>query len=290
MWHPGQSLSASKVPRQNSGLFFNSAIPLKQLRELGNIGEVREEDESPAVDTRQRLKAWLSKSAQNAVAINPVDFHEKLKASVPQVYTEALPLQHTPPPPGFGPAIRPSPQKEPPRPSWADYSLGANFTPTPTSSLQFNWEIVPENEVQAPAAPMSKPDFPVLRTEVESKEPVLQVVPEGSTDVQLRLPPKKQKRAERGTFQAEEVKPERVRGVLKFYHLKKRFGFVTLERDGCDIFICEDDLVLSGVNHKQFKEDVAAGQKPLLEFSVKLYWEKDKEKKKAIDIVALGYA
>lgn len=295
MWHSGQSLSASKASRQTGpGLFFNSAIPLKQLRALGNIGEVKEEDDSPAPgDTRQRLKAWLSKSAQNRAIMTAADFHEGLKASVSKEHEEALPLEHTPPPPGFGPVLRPSPQKEQAKVNWSDYSLGANFTPTPTSSLQFNWEILPESEGKTlpppprPEAP-SKPEDSVLPVEPKPEPPALRLPPDSPKAVQLSMPPKKQKRAERCKFTAEELQPQRVRGVLKFYHLKKRFGFVTAESESGDIFICEDDIVLSGINHKQFKEDVAAGRKPLLEFAVKVYWEKDREKKKAVDISSLG--
>jgi len=296
MWHSGQSLSASKATKQSSpGLFFNSAIPLKQLHALGNIGEVREEDESPAAgDTRQRFKAWMSKSAQNRTLTTATEFHEGLKASANRDHEEALPLEHTPPPPGFGPVLRTSPQMEPPKVNWSDYSLGANFTPTPTSSLQFNWEILPESEGKAlppppKPEPQPKPEVPMLRTvEPRPEPPALRQPTESPTEVQLSMPPKKQKRAERCKFTAEELKPQRTRGVLKFYHLKKRFGFITAESESGDIFICEDDIVLSGINHKQFKEDVAAGRKPLLEFTVKVYWEKDREKKKAVEILSLG--
>jgi cold shock CspA family protein len=297
MWHSGQSLSASKVPKQPS-LFFSSAIPIKQLHELGNIGEVKEEDESPAGgDTRQRLRVWLSKSAQNKAGFTAVDFHEGLKASVNKIYEETLPLEHTPPPPGFEPVLRPSPQVEPPKANWSDYSLGANFTPTPTSNLQFIWEILPESEAKAKEESASAPPQPdtqphpkpeVADSKPIATPPVLRAAPASPAEVQLRLPPKKQKRVERCKFTDEELQPQRVRGVLKFYHLKKRFGFVTAESDGSDIFICEDDIVLSGLNFKQFKEDVANGLKPLLEFAVKVYCEKDKEKKKAVDIVSLG--
>ena len=40
------------------------------------------------------------------------------------------------------------------------------------------------------------------------------------------------KREKRGIFNEEEVSPERQTGVVKFYQLKKRFGFITLDEDG----------------------------------------------------------
>jgi cold shock CspA family protein len=109
-------------------------------------------------------------------------------------------------------------------------------------------------------------------------------------DVLLKQPPKVGivKRETRGKFNEEEVSFERYFGKLKFYQLKKRFGFISLEEDGSDVFLCEDDLVLSGVSYKKFKEDVFNKVEMRLEFNIKRYMENEKEKRKAISVKICG--
>lgn len=51
-----------------------------------------------------------------------------------------------------------------------------------------------------------------------------------------------------------------------------------------DVFLCEDDLILSQVNHKQFKDDVYKKSEIRLECTVKKYVEKGVIKRKAVDI------
>lgn len=104
-------------------------------------------------------------------------------------------------------------------------------------------------------------------------------------NIELMPPPKKntEKRQHRGEFEEEKIKENRVSGVLKFYRLNKRFGFISAEGTD-DLFVCEDDLVLSGVNIKQFKDDVYHDRVVSLSFRVKHYLERGKDKRKAIDL------
>lgn len=156
-------------------------------------------------------------------------------------------LNKSPPPPGL-----------PARRIWADMGSDSEFTPTPSTN---------------------------------SKLPVqLQAIQVTQELVLLASPPKKsvEKRLGRSTFAKEEVSDEKFVGKLKFYQLKKRFGFIEAERgETTDIFLCEDDLVLSGITQKQFKEHLQQKNEVFLEFNIKRYVEKGHAKKKAINITVL---
>ena len=54
-----------------------------------------------------------------------------------------------------------------------------------------------------------------------------------------------------------------------------------------DIFLCEDDLVISGLNLKTFKDLVRKRTRFVLGFNVKAYVEKGKSKRKAINLEVL---
>lgn len=78
-----------------------------------------------------------------------------------------------------------------------------------------------------------------------------------STPILEELPQKSQhKRVERCQYEGEQVIGDQRPAVLKFYNLKKRFGFLTLTDDGTDIFFCEDDIMVSGQPLKVFKDAV----------------------------------
>ena len=102
----------------------------------------------------------------------------------------------------------------------------------------------------------------------------------------LQHPPKKSlvKRELRGTFGFEYTSQDFFTGKLKFYQLKKRFGFITLDIDESDVFLCEDDLVLSSINIKKFKEDVINRKPIYFTFNMKKYLENGKEKRKAVNV------
>jgi hypothetical protein len=104
---------------------------------------------------------------------------------------------------------------------------------------------------------------------------------------ELGSPPKKKglcKREDRGKFIEENITPDRHTGTLKFYQLKKRFGFITLDEDETDVFLCEDDIVLSGIHHKHFKDTVLRKNALHFSFRIKTYEEQGKIKRKAIEI------
>jgi hypothetical protein len=155
-------------------------------------------------------------------------------------------LQLTPPPPGF----RISPRVLRPKSLCSELSYEANLTPMRTGK-------VPEE----------------LPIQTESCE--------------LSSPPKKMglcKREGRGKFTGENVTEDRHTGTLKFYQLKKRFGFITLEEDESDVFLCEDDIVLSGIHHKHFKDTVLNKNAMRFSFRIKTYEEQGRIKRKAIEI------
>jgi hypothetical protein len=92
------------------------------------------------------------------------------------------------------------------------------------------------------------------------------------------------KREKRGQFNEENVSDERFSGEIKFYQLKKRFGFISLDLDKTDVFLCEDDLVLSGVSIKKFKEAIFKRVTVKLSFFIKVYDENSVKKRKAVDV------
>lgn len=106
-------------------------------------------------------------------------------------------------------------------------------------------------------------------------------------EVTLQPPPYKQsleKREKRGTFTEEHLSEARQNGEIKFYQLKKRFGFIALDEDKSDVFLCEDDLVLSGINIKKFKEAVFKRVQIRMSFVVKHYFENEQPKRKAVEV------
>lgn len=134
----------------------------------------------------------------------------------------------------------------------------------------------PLRQIKSPntelAKEMSNPD---------NQQPVTQNICE------LSSPPKKKgicKREDRGKFFNENTTSERSTGTLKFYQLKKRFGFITLDEDASDVFLCEDDIVLSGIHHKHFKGTVLSSNPIHFSFRIKTYEENGKIKRKAIEI------
>ncbi|OMJ81270.1 hypothetical protein SteCoe_18262 [Stentor coeruleus] len=103
----------------------------------------------------------------------------------------------------------------------------------------------------------------------------------------LSKPPNK-KRLERGTFEDEKVTIRKFRGKVKTYNLKKRFGFVKVDNDDkLELFICEDDIVLSGVNIKNFKDSVYKKKPIFLRFNIKKHIREGKEIQKAVEIEIL---
>jgi len=109
----------------------------------------------------------------------------------------------------------------------------------------------------------------------------------------LKKPPapkKITKRQDRGKFEVEQEEELRSLGNLKFYNKKKRFGFISMENEG-DVFICEDDIIVSGLNLKDFKNLVNDGPADRIKFTfvIKTYEEKGRSKRKAVNIKIISY-
>jgi hypothetical protein len=83
------------------------------------------------------------------------------------------------------------------------------------------------------------------------------------------------KRKERCDHDDEIVSVEKYSGILKKYHLKARYGFI--KSDSKKVFLCEDELVLSGINLKKFKDCVFNKIPICLEFKLKSFAHNGKE-------------
>jgi cold shock CspA family protein len=218
-------------------IFFNSSISISELKNLGEVDEILEEDHDPGTPLSgyQKYSMWISKSTASRPK-RPTSFHSEiqlLKSSCiikgEEMFQEA--------PPGF------------------------------------------DNRRQHSSAEADCVEVPV-----DSNKPSVE-----TNQVLLLQPPKVGlvKRENRGKFNEEEVSYDRYSGKLKFYQLKKRFGFISLDEDSSDVFLCEDDLILSGISFKKFKEDVFNRCEIRLEFHIKKYLEGEKEKRKAINVTIL---
>lgn len=141
--------------------------------------------------------------------------------------------------------------------SWADLSSDSSLTPTSQPLKTFNVDIV---ELANAIKPV-----PLLLQEPPKRKPLTK------RNVSRQLNPKT---------------PTETRklAVLKFYSLKKRFGFLTVQEDGSDIFLCEDDIVLSSQNLKQFKDAVAQMKAISVLCDVKSYDHKGVTKRKAVNL------
>lgn len=113
-------------------------------------------------------------------------------------------------------------------------------------------------------------------------------VPITLPEIKLQMPPvrpKNLKRQQRKVINNEEVICKSFSGELKFYNLKKRFGFIKVNNQDFDAFICEDDILLSGANLRKFKDDVYNKKKINLEFDVIKYVnDQGTEMQKAVNI------
>ena len=117
----------------------------------------------------------------------------------------------------------------------------------------------------------------------------LKFVPITVNEIILQRPPARPgniKRQKRGTFNDEMISFSRYTGQLKFYNLQKRFGFIKVDNEDFDVFICEDDMLLSGQNLRKFKDDVYKKHSVGFAFNIKKYMNNGVEKMKAVMIEA----
>jgi hypothetical protein len=208
----------------NSNIFFNSNIPIRDLKKITEETNVNELFLNWNT-AQKKYNDWVSNKTSPVL---PLSSAKTLK----------FPFELTPPP-GF--------EKVKPVNNLSDLSTESEVSPT------------------------------IQR---------LRLCPIIENDVKLQPPPKCGivKREKRGTFNEEKVSYDRYEGEIKFYQLKKRFGFIALDEDKSDVFLCEDDLVLSGINIKKFKEAVFKRIVIRMNFLIKIYFENAAQKRKAIDI------
>ena len=246
---PGISPSVYAIPNfvieSSKDVFFNASISISDLKYLGEVNMIIEEDHSPKTPRSgpERFNHWMSKST-SGTPNDPIKFHKEMQLLRRSLVVKGEDLFQETKPPGFD------------KP-WHDYSSDSDFTPVTHK--------VPGESIS---------QINLIRSVV-------------TNEVLLKQPPKigLVKRECRGKFNEEEVSYDRYTGKLKFYQLKKRFGFITLDEDNSDVFLCEDDLILSGINYKAFKECVFNKLPVAFEFNIKKYMEKDQEKRKAIDVI-----
>ena len=96
--------------------------------------------------------------------------------------------------------------------------------------------------------------------------------------------PKLMSRLSRVSLTNEIVLAENTTGKLKFYSFKNRYGFILWDRDASDIFLCEDDLILSGVNLKSIKKAITKKIEMKLQFTVLKYIRDGKDARKAVNL------
>ncbi|OMJ88406.1 hypothetical protein SteCoe_9625 [Stentor coeruleus] len=250
-------IEACTEKRKTKNIFFNSAIAISELKQLGDIEPIPEEyDQYSELQSWERsqkkVEKWLSKSS-SARPSDPAKFHlelQKLK-KVKMITPEEL--HFTPPPPGFPDKIevKPSPEK---KKRWVDFSSDSDLSGTPN-----------ETRLQP------------IRIPVQTSNVILQPPP---------LKPGLIKREKRSKFQNEKISDKIYTGKLKFYNLKKRHGFITIS-EGDDVFLVEDELVLSGIILRHFKDDVYKQKVINFKFRIKVCINQGKEKRIATNIEIL---
>lgn len=143
------------------------------------------------------------------------------------------------------------------------------------SSLPKTSKSVSKLNFQTTLKPNSRPSQP-------------QFVPITVLPIKLKNPPARpsdKKRKQRGDFDNELISFNQYKGKLKFYNFNTRFGFVSVENEQFDTFLCEDELVLSNQNLKKFKDEVYKKKPITLEFNIKKYINpQGKEMRKAVNI------
>eukprot|EP00359_Climacostomum_virens_P011015 CAMPEP_0204903956 /NCGR_PEP_ID=MMETSP1397-20131031/4580_1 /ASSEMBLY_ACC=CAM_ASM_000891 /TAXON_ID=49980 /ORGANISM="Climacostomum Climacostomum virens, Strain Stock W-24" /LENGTH=260 /DNA_ID=CAMNT_0052072673 /DNA_START=175 /DNA_END=957 /DNA_ORIENTATION=+ len=117
-------------------------------------------------------------------------------------------------------------------------------------------------------------DIGLLSSAITAPTPILEELPNKSLH----------KRYERCTYEGETVIGINKGAALKFYNLKKRFGFLTLSDDGSEVFFCEDDILVAGQPLKVFKEAVLKKKSIAALCSVIRYTSEGEEKLKATNI------
>ena len=99
--------------------------------------------------------------------------------------------------------------------------------------------------------------------------------------------PKLLSRLSRVSLSSEIVLAEDATGKLKFYSFRNRYGFILWDRDASDIFLCEDDLVLSGIKLKDVKKAITKKIEMKFRFTVLKYVRDGNNARKAVNLEVL---
>ena len=201
---------------KNQNFFFNSDVPINDLKRLAEITTIEEEDsEFSSIKINELI---LSKSASQKPLLSPSFFPAKL------------------------PHCDENKEKD---------------------------SFVIKNNIKGPRF------VPIVMPQIILQRPPLR--------------PGNVKREKRSTFDNEEISCDRYTGKLKFYNLHKRFGFIEVDNEDFDAFICEDEMLLSGQNLRRFKDDVYKKNPVFFEFHIKKYLNNGVEKWKAVKIGIKNY-
>jgi hypothetical protein len=252
---PKQVLQRDHQPdtRSKKNIFFNQAIPISELKFLGDIDSIQEEYDQVAElksweRSRKSVEKWLSKSTSSRPS-DPAKFHLELQKLRKVKILTPDEIRLTPPPPGF--SDKTDKPVAPVKKRWVDFSSDSDLSGTP---IEFN--------------------FHPLKIQVQKSEVILQAPPSRPGNI---------KREKRGKFETEVISEKLYTGKLKFFHLKKRYGFIIMD-NGEDVFLVEDQIILSGINYKKFKDDVFNKLPINFRFQIKSHTDLGKEKKIATNI------
>lgn len=108
-------------------------------------------------------------------------------------------------------------------------------------------------------------------------------------DIKLQPPPiqKLKKRHERCALPNEVVDELVLKGEIKKYNLKGRFGIITANSEKFTVY--EDDLLISGVHIRRFKKAVSKKESILIEFKIKRSMqETEKNRIQVVNVVYQG--
>lgn len=226
--------------KTKKNIFFSESISISELHLLAEITVIPEEnDHMQEIKSWERsqktIERWSAKSSSGRSG-DPTKFHLALKSNKRVKIITPENIQLTPPPPGFGEKSEkkfPSPEK---KKRWGDFSSDSDLSGTPLS-----------RNIRPVSIPVQK------------------------SEVILKPPPSKPsliKREKRSTFENESISENCYIGKVKFYNLKKRNGFITVEGSD-DVFLPEDELALSGIILRKFKDDIYNKKEKILRFRIK---------------------
>lgn len=241
--------------KKKLNIFFSKSITISELKKLGEIDTIPEEydqmSELPCWDRNQKkLEKWISKST-SGMPSDPIRFHlelQKLKKTAKIMTPENIQL--TPPPPGFGEKLE-NKQNSPAKKRWVDFSSDSDLSGTPIES-----------------------NFHPIKIPVQKSDIILKAPP---------VRPGNAKREKRSKFETEKLSEKYHYGKLKFFNLKKRYGFIAREGE-CDVFLVEDQLIISGLNYRKFKDDVFNKIPVNFKFQIKYHADQGVEKLIAVNI------